>query len=185
MNDFYYLSHGGPGSGRYPWGSGDRPYQRLEGSKRKNGGIVGYIKSRKAKKAEEEKQKQREELLRKKEEMKRKQEEHEKNKEKVLKSGSAADVLKYQGELSNKELSEVANRLRLENDIKSYAAKDVTSALDKLKKVQSFTNVGSALAKDGIDIYNSFAAMYNASSAGRKTPLTLINKGDGGGKKKK
>lgn len=24
------LYHGGPGSGRYPWGSGDRPYQRLE-----------------------------------------------------------------------------------------------------------------------------------------------------------
>ena len=27
----YYISHGGPGSGRYPLGSGERPYQKYEG----------------------------------------------------------------------------------------------------------------------------------------------------------
>ena len=31
----YYISHGGPGSGRYPLGSGERPYQKYEG-----GGII-------------------------------------------------------------------------------------------------------------------------------------------------
>ena len=27
----YYISHGGPGSGRYPLGSGERPYHKYEG----------------------------------------------------------------------------------------------------------------------------------------------------------
>lgn len=184
MNNIYYLAHGGPGSGRYPLGSGERPYQKFEGSRRKSGGISGYIKSRKAKKAEEQAQKQRNEELKKRLEEEQRKRQHDADKERVLREGTATEVMKYQGELTNKELAEVADRLRLERQISGYGADETKKALDKLKTLQSYTNVGSALAKDGIEIWNSFASIYNATSEGKKNPLSLIKKGEGDGKKK-
>lgn len=187
MSNIYYLSHGGPGSGRYPWGSGDRPYQRLEGSRKKSsGGISEYIKSRKIKKIEEQKQKAAEEAKRKADQEKERKLQLERDKDKILKSGSASEILtKYQGELTNKELSEVAERIRLENQLKSYSSQEIKSGLDKLKTVQSYTNVGSALAKDGIEIWNSFVSVYNATQDGKGKPLPFIGRSDGGGNKKK
>lgn len=182
MSNNYYLVHGGPGSGRYPLGSGDRPYQKFEGKNGKRSGIAGYIQSRRAKKFEDQRLKQIKEQQR----LKREQEENEKrlaaDKERVLRSGSPEEVMRYKGQLSNKEWNEVAERLRLERQVSGYAEQDVKDALDKLKKVQAYTNVGSALAKDGIELWNSFAGIYNATPEGQKKPLTLINRG--GGKKK-
>lgn len=188
MNDFY-LIHGGPGSGRYPLGSGERPYQKLEGSRRKSsGGISGYIKSRKAKKEEERVQKAKEEARKKQLDREENDRKLEADKERVLRSGTASEVMRYQGRLTNKELNDAADRIRLENQLNGYSEKEVKSALDKLKTIQSYTNVSSALAKDGIDIWNSFVAIYNVTANGKNKPLTLIGKGSGGGgdaKKKK
>lgn len=187
MNDIYYLSHGGPGSGRYPWGSGDRPYQRLEGKRAKKaaipvkkatttGGISGYITARKLEKTKAEHEKAKQEAARRRMEEERKLREFEADKERVLREGTATEVLKYQGKLTNKELSDAADRLRLENQLSGYSEKEVKTALDKLKKLQSYTNVGAALAKDGVDLYNSFASIYNATSEGKKKPLTIVRK---------
>lgn len=178
MNNIYYIAHGGPGSGRYPLGSGERPYQKYEGSRRKSGGISGYIRSRKTKKAEEKAHKQRNEELRKRLEAEQRKRQHEADKERVLRKGSATEVMKYQGELTNQELSDVSERLRLEKQISGYKADETKKALDKLKTIQSYTNVGSALAKDGIEIWNSFASIYNATSEGKKNPLSLVKKED-------
>lgn len=182
MSNIYYISHGGPGSGRYPLGSGERPYQKFETSRRESGGIKGYIKSRKAKKVEAQKQREAEERKQKELEFEAEKRRMAANKEQVLRSGTASEVMKYQGQLTNKELNEAAERIRLEKQLSGYSSQEVKSALDKLKKVQAYTNVGSALAKDGIELWNSFASVYNATSSGKKDPLTLI--GSGGGKKK-
>lgn len=186
MNNFYYISHGGPGSGRYPLGSGERPYQKFEGSRRRgSGGIVGYIKERRQKKAEEKAQKALNEETKKRIEKEKERERMEADKERVLRSGSASEVMKYQGRLTNQELSYAAERLRLENQLNSYSKSEVNSAYDKLKTLQSYTNVSSALARDGIDLWNSFASVYNAIDEGKKRPLTLVSKGGGGDNKKK
>lgn len=186
MGTVYYLSHGGPGSGRYPWGSGDRPYQRLEGSRRRSSGISGYIKARKEKKAEIQQQKAKVAKEKQQAEEKRENERLAADKERVLRSGTATEVMKYQGKLTNQELNSAAERIKLENQLRSYSEKDVKTALDKLKKVQNYTNVSSALAKDGIEIWNSFAAVYNATPDGQKKPLPFIAKGGGsGGDKRK
>lgn len=177
MNNLYYLSHGGPGSGRYPWGSGDRPYQRLEGSGQRPRGISGYIRSRKMKKEEERQQKEKAELQKRKIDEEKQKEQMEKDKERVLRSGTSSEVMRYQGQLTNKELQEAADRIRLEKQLNGYTQQEIKTALDKIKKIQSYTNVGSALAKDGIELWNSFAAIYNATPEGRKSPLTLVKKG--------
>lgn len=185
MNDIYYLSHGGPGSGRYPWGSGDRPYQRLEKPKSKKSGITEYIKSIKAKNQKKQEINKQIEEKKRNAQKEKIQKELEDNKERVLREGSASEVLKYQGKISNQELRNVLNRLEMEETLKKYSSKEIQSGLDKLKKIQSYTNVGSSLAKDGISLYNSFVSIYNTTSNGKQNPLTKINTGDGGNVKKK
>lgn len=177
MNEFYYLSHGGPGSGRYPLGSGERPYQKFEDSKKRARGISGYIKAIKTKKIEEQQQRAKIEAQKKKIEEEREKKQLAEDKERVLRSGTASEVMKYQGKLTNKELQDAVDRLRLEKQLSGYSAEEVKTALDKMKKIQSFTNVSSALAKDGIEIWNSLASIYNATSAGKKDPLALVKKG--------
>lgn len=144
MNDFYYLSHGGPGSGRYPLGSGERPYQRSTG-------ISGYFKKRKEEKnkvLEIKKQQKREKFL--------------EDKERVLKSGSASEVSKYKGELTRQELQDACKRLNLERQIDSIAA---TEKLDNQKLVNNVVaNVKrtSELIATGAASYNVLASVYNS-----------------------
>lgn len=173
MNNFYYLSHGGPGSGRYPLGSGDRPYQKFEKSRR---GISGYIMARKEKKAQEKLKKKEDEARRQKLKEEAKERKMEADKERVLRSGTASEVMKYQGKLTNKELTDAADRIRLEKRLNEYSSEEIKTTLDKLKKIQSYTNVSSSLAKDGIELWNSLASIYNVTDAGRKSPLKTIKR---------
>lgn len=185
MNEFYYLSHGGPGSGRYPLGSGDRPYQKFEGSRRKGGGISGYIKSRKEKKAEAKQQKARNEELRTRMEEEQKKRQHDADKERVLREGSATEVMKYQGELTNQELQNAFTRLNLESQLNRLSQQEMKTAMDKVDNIMKTVKTGTEWAKIGTDTYNTFAAIYNATPEGQKKPLTLVGKGDGEKKKKK
>lgn len=184
MDTIYYLSHGGPGSGRYPLGSGDRPYQKFEGGRKKSGGILGYIKSRKAKKMEEQKQKMRNEELHKRMEEEQKKRQHDADKERVLREGTATEVLKYQGELSNQELQNAYTRLNLEHNLRGLSQKEMKSAMDKVDNIMKNIKTGTEWAKIGTDTYNTFASIYNATPEGQLKPLILVGKGDGGGKKK-
>lgn len=105
----------------------------------------------------------------------------EENKERVLRSGTATELMAYKGILTNKELEEVTNRLRLENTLASYSAKEIKRTMDKMdsimKDVQTITN----WAKIGTDTYNTIARVYNATEEGQKKPWTLVQ---GEGKKK-
>lgn len=54
-----------------------------------------------------------------------KQREFEERKTFALKNGSAADILKYKGHLTNQEMTDAINRIRNENTLKELAARDV------------------------------------------------------------
>lgn len=182
MNEYYYLVHGGPGSGRYPLGSGDRPYQKFEGSRgRSSSGISRYIQARKAKKQEAARIKQENERKAA-EEAKRR---HDANKEKVLRSGKASEVLKYQGELTNQQLQEVINRLDYEAKLKNMSQKEVITAVDKIDQLMKTIKTGTEWVKIGTDTYNALAVIYNATEDGKNKPLTIIGSGSGGNKDKK
>ncbi len=184
MNDFYYIAHGGPGSGRYPLGSGERPYQKFEGSgRRSSGGISGYIRSRKAKKAEENEQKRKNDEAKKQLEEAKIKRELEADKERVLRKGTATEVMKYQGELTNQELQSAFTRLNLESQIRNLSQREMQSSMDKVDKIMKTIKTGNEWAKIGTDTYNTIAAIYNATSEGQKKPLTLVGKGSGEKKK--
>lgn len=141
-------------SGRYPWGSGARPFQ--------SGG--GPMSKRQAKKVE-----------------KMTPEEREAEKQRVLKTGSASEILRYKGELSNQEMQQAVTRLNLEAQLSSLSAKEIESGMQKIDKVMKGVKTGTEWVKIGTDTYNTFAKLYNATEEGQKNPLTLV----GEGKKKK
>lgn len=185
MNEFYYLSHGGPGSGRYPLGSGERPYQKFEGSRRKSSGIVGYIQSRKEKKAEAQREKAAIEARKKAAEDAEKKRQHEADKERVLRAGTASEVMRYQGELTNRELQDAFNRIDLERKLSSFSAQEIKSGMEKFDKVMQNLKTVNNWASIGTDTWNLMASIYNATPEGQKNPWATIKKGDGGGGKKK
>ena len=157
-------------SGRYPWGSGDRPFQS----------ISGYIRKKKQEKADAAAQKERNEQLRRAMEEEQKKRQHDADKERVLREGSATEVLKYQGELTNQELQNAVNRLTSEYKLREFSQNEMKSAIDKVDEIMKTIKTGTDWAKIGTD---TFAAIYNATPEGRNKPLTLVGRGDGGKKK--
>lgn len=184
MNNIYYLIHGGPGSGRYPLGSGNRPYQKFEGSKGRSSGISGYIKSIRLKKAEQQQQKAKDEEKHRHMEEELRKRQHDADKERVLREGTATEVLKYQGELTNQELQNAFTRLNLETQLRNLSQKEITTAMDKFDKIMKTVKTGTEWAKIGTDTYNTIAQIYNATPEGQTKPLTLVGKGDGNKKNK-
>lgn len=174
MNEFYYLSHGGPGSGRYPLGSGERPYQKFEKSRtRRSSSLSSFVKKRREKKVEEEKNKQKKVA----EEAAERKRQHDEDKERVLRQGSASEVLKYKGELTNQELQNAVSRIRLENDLKSMSSAEIKTNVEKFDKIMKNVKTGTDWIRTATDAYNTLAAIYNATPEGQKKPLSYVGKG--------
>lgn len=138
----YYLMHYGVQgkSGRYDWGSGERPYQRLERAKRK--GFFARRKEAKQQKILLEKKKQ---LL---EEQRKKQEEAARlkaDKERVLREGTATEIKKYLPELSNVELQAACERIKWMNTLNAYTEQEARKAAGK----STFDQIDDLMTKLG------------------------------------
>lgn len=172
-NELYHYGVQGR-SGRYPWGSGARPRQRLE----KAGGRTSLSSTIKQKKEEKKRKLALEEAKKKVEEQKR----LDADKQRVLREGSATELMKYKGQLSNKELQEAVQRINLENQLSRYSSQEIKSNMDKLDSIMNNVKSVTNWTKTGIETYNTLAKIYNATEEGRKNPWPLV--GQGGGDKK-
>lgn len=163
------IQHGGPGSGRYPLGSGNRPYQKFEGTRKKISGVKNYIKNKKKEKEikEANKKKEKESLIKKM---------HEANKEKVLRKGTAKEVMEYQGELTNQQLQEAFTRLNLEANIRRLSENEKTKNVKKVDNVMKNIKTGNEWVDIGTKAYNNLASIYNATEEGRRNPMVIIKK---------
>lgn len=139
---YYYLEHAGVQgkSGRYKWGSGERPYQRLERAKRK--GFFSRRKEEKARKIILEKKKKELEERRKEEEEKARLKA---DKERVMREGSATEIKRYLPELTNAELEAACNRIKWMNTLNDYVDKEAKKAAGK----STFDQVDSFMTKLG------------------------------------
>lgn len=101
------------------------------------------------------------------------------DKERVLRSGTASELAKYRGRLTNQELRNAWDRLELESKILSRAEAENVKP-DKVKKF--FENLDTVVkyTKSGIDAYDTFAEVYNAFAK----PKDKIQKIRGGDNKK-
>ncbi len=161
-----YLIHYGikRRSGRFPWGSGKRPFQS-------GGGPVGKAVRFVRKKKTEYK---RNESLKKARAKAAENRKLEANKKQVLKSGSATDVMKYRGKLTNQELSDVVRRLELEKKISNMAKEDVKTGMQKVNEYMKTLDTITNWASTGTKAWNQIVDIYNATPEGRRRPLNMV-----------
>lgn len=130
-------------SGRYKWGSGNRPYQSLEGQ--------GLTRREKRQQTKEEKAVR--EKARKEASAEREKQIYEEERKRVLTSGgrSATDVLRYSSSYSNQELANAVARVRMTKELEKMAAeekKTFMKDLDKfMKGVDTFSKYGESAVK--------------------------------------
>lgn len=157
----------GRGSGRYPFGSGKSNKIRLPFKKKK----TSYQK-----KKEPEKQLSEEEA----------KALYEKEKAKALKSGTAKDILRFKGDLTNNEMETAMKRMDLERKLSNYDQQFIKSRKEIMNDAMKDIRMLTEWTKIGSEAWNALANIYNATEKGKKKPLGIINvSGGGGGKKKK
>ena len=98
-------------------------------------------------------------------------------KKKALESGSAADVLKFKGDLTNQELQTALTRLNLESQLSSINQRDVKTGMDRISLAMNKVEQARQAAEKGISAYNTIAKVSN-SLAGTELP-TIDNNGKG------
>lgn len=139
-NEYDYLAHYGikRRSGRYPWGSGERPYQGddITASKQRSPSKKAATKTMS-------------------------KEEYEEAKQKAIKSGKASEVAKFKDDLTNKEFNDALNRIQMEEKLSSYSEKEahkgyyaIDRAMKKVGRVVGWSATGTAavaLAKKTYD----------------------------------
>lgn len=88
--------------------------------------------------------------------------EYEANKQKALKSGSAKDVLRYQGDLTKDELNNAVLRIGNERKLKAIADEDVKSGWAKIESLTSKANKITNAVDASTKLYNAVAKVNNA-----------------------
>lgn len=165
MEPNYLIHYGMPRrSGRYKWGSGNRPYQSGGGPVRR------VVKTIKNKRIEKKVQKGLEKARR----IAAENRKLEADKPRVLRSGSAGEVMRYKGRLTNQELSEAVKRLELEAKLSDMAKKEINTTMKKIDGYMKQLDTVTNWTKTGIKAWNQIADVYNSTADGRRHPLTRI-----------
>lgn len=99
--------------------------------------------------------------------------EHELAKKTALEKGSAKDVLKFKGELTNKELQDAFTRLNTEQLISAIAAKDTKGFWDKVSSITDKVGKAKDFANRGIDAWNTFVKIHNTFSSDDNKLLSI------------
>lgn len=140
-------------SGRYPYGSGNRPFQG-EGNKRSS-----LLKRRK----EEKLQKQQTRKINPADIKKTFQSEEEKKR--LLKTASSAtEILQYRDELTNAELQNALNRIKTTRDLRDISKKEVDAAWDAVDDAMKKVGKVKNWARTGIDSYGVIAEIIDILS---------------------
>lgn len=145
--------------GRKRYGVGD-PRQPAKEKEKK--------KTWKEKRAEKKKAKQRKEALDKARQAKaakaaeaKRQAEMAANKERVLRSGTATEVMKYQGQLTNQELNAALNRIQWERQLSSFSAQEKKSNWDKMDNFIDKVSKTQRYVSEGAKFWNTAATVAN------------------------
>lgn len=128
-------------SGRYPYGSGERPYQ-------------GEPKGKKIKGKEKDRRKREDDAVRKDITYSKKEFKSKEEKRKFLDTASnATEVLQYRDQLTQKEMSDALDRIKTIRELSGISKKEIDAAWDAVddavKKVGKVKN----WAKTGVESY--------------------------------
>lgn len=150
MNNVYLEHHGVKGM---KWGV--RRYQRSDGSLT----VLGKVRYRTDKDFKTKINRQRSAEKARQARLAKKQ--HEADKERVVKSGSASELLKYKGELTPQEMTNAWNRIQWEQNITGAAAKESVGKSRVNKAIEKIGDIADD-AQTVIKGYNTVANVINA-----------------------
>lgn len=104
-------------------------------------------------------------------------EEYESQKQEALKKGKASEILKYKGDLTNQQMQDAVNRIRLETQLAEYSSKETASAWNKIDKTMNKVNTVNNWANIGLNAINTSEKLYQKLFAEeQKTQTNQQNK---------
>jgi hypothetical protein len=156
-----YISHGGPGSGRYPLGSGERPYQKYEGTGKKFSlaSVKDYIKSKLKKKSQTQTKSTINQQTNQAQNTQQSNQLTDEQKRKIIREGTADDVLKIKTQLTNNELQEAQIRLNLEKQLSQLSKEDREKAFKTVDDVVNKMSTVVGWANKGLQMYNTITSV--------------------------
>ena len=168
-NDYssnYLMHHGILGM---KWGQQNGPPYPLDSNKHSaSEKKAGWMKSLKEKSEAKKKKKKQQAALEKarkaraeKARQKKLTEEYEADKQKVLTSGKASEVYKYQGAMTNKELGDAVQRIRWERELREFSAKEQKSNFEKVDAIMEKVGKMKKWADTAMDTYDTIATFHN------------------------
>ena len=120
------------------------------------------FQKRKIQKQADAKKKSEEEAQKSEEELRRQAEAHEAARQKAIASGSAKDIMKFQGEYSEDDMRRITNRMKFESDMAEYASKEVTPGKAKVDKFFNTIDTITTDANKAIKLYNTGVNIANS-----------------------
>lgn len=159
-------------SGRYPYGSGDRPYQRLEGSSSKK---AQRVYNKQVKKLNKQKVKEKEEAEKKAESERKVKEAAEKARIRNLRD--PRKLREHQYEYSADEVNEALKRFDWDKKLYEFDKA-------KMQRGAEYMQTFLKYATSAVGIYNVGANVYNSIQNREDAALPLISTGAGQQKKK-
>lgn len=103
-------------------------------------------------------------------------EEFEARKQKALKSGTAKEVLEFQGKLTNQELNDAITRINSETRLKELATIKKQTSSDVMKSVSEKIERATDVASKGINAWNTAAKIINSLTEANMPTLDGTNK---------
>ena len=94
-----------------------------------------------------------------------------KTKEEVLKSGSAKEIMKFKGDLTNKEYEDALRRLDYEKRLAAFSQAETRSALDKFSDVMGKVDTVRVGTQRALDAYSIVAKLNNTFNPKFKLPV--------------
>lgn len=158
-------------SGRYPYGSGERPYQSLEGSKSSKKAVKAYNKEvqKLIKKKAKEDAASKKKAEREQKEQEQKEAREKKKREEVLRNPGKLKERQY--DYTEEEVQEALRRFDWDQKLHEYNQKRLKRGADYMSTFVKYMSTGTAM-------YNLGANAYNAFNKDKKD-VPLINVGGG------
>lgn len=148
------------------WGVRRTPSQlgHPSSSSKKSGGsssLKQFIADRKKKKEAAAKAAAKAKAQQEKADAEKQKQDFEEAKTKALKSGSASDVLRFKGQISNQELQNALNRINMERQLAEISSKETKSGMDKVSNLMNKVEQGRQAVEKGIGAYNTVSKIIN------------------------
>ena len=89
---------------------------------------------------------------------------YEAEKKRVVESGTASEVLKYKGKLSQQEMKSAMERIRWESEMTGFADKELSPGKEKVNKFMKNVDFATGHVNTAAKAWNTFANIYNAFS---------------------